>query len=381
MSRWSYSSLLRSKRLDPTHRAKVIRDADPALVRRIQSVVRFAVPWRDTIAVISGGNDELLDLEDRPAWHFPAAPGGLHSEHQPSDSAEAIAHLESLRTKGARFLLVPKTEFWWLDHYGDFQRHLESNYRIAARTDDCIIVALRWPSDADFRNTGAPDGLPLPPPELIRLTVANEDSEQFCRSGASGAEWIEALLRQHSFDISSVGPILDFGCGCGRVVRHWKQLDGVRIVGADYNPYLVDWCRVHLPFAEFQRTPLAPTLNLDDESFGLVYAISVLTHLDEEYHAACMAELSRILRRGGLLLLTVHTSMRLERMTPSERALFDAGKIVVRRAQQSGSNACTTFHPEPYVRNVLAKELELRDFVFGGAPDVQQDCVLFQKPA
>jgi len=213
----------------------------------------------------------------------------------------------------------------------------------------------------------------------MRLTVSYDDSEKFYRSGKRGAEWIRDLLHRHNIDLASVGSLLDFGCGCGRVIRHWQSLEGVRVHGADYNPYLVEWCRTHLPFADFHLTPPAVELELADNSLGLVYAISVFTHLDRDLQRHVLDQLARVLKPGGLLLLTLHGSTRLDAMSVEERSSFDAGEMVVRRSERAGSNACTTFHPEVYIRSVLADGFKLLELVPGGAQDVNQDAVLLQK--
>ena len=46
--------------------------------------------------------------------------------------------------------------------------------------------------------------------------------------------------------------LLDYGCGCGRILRHWRESDTRVIAGADYNPYFVDFLRKTLPFAELK---------------------------------------------------------------------------------------------------------------------------------
>jgi hypothetical protein len=48
----------------------------------------------------------------------------------------------------------------------------------------------------------------------------------------------------------------------------------------------------------------------------------------------------------------------------------------------AGSNLCTTFHPESYVRQRLAPELELLEHTPGGGTlgSRQQDLVVFRKP-
>ena len=75
--------------------------------------------------------------------------------------------------------------------------------------------------------------------------------------------------------------VLDFGCGCGRIIRHWKDLKGPVIYGSDYNPQLVEFCRRALPFARFSVNRLRSPLDYEDSTFDFIYAISVFTHLEE----------------------------------------------------------------------------------------------------
>jgi hypothetical protein len=78
------------------------------------------------------------------------------SGYYPLDSDEAVARLEALREKGAEFLLVPCTAFWWLEHYPEFKSHLENRYRVIAdaKTSDnsCIIFDLRCPNPGKQRS-------------------------------------------------------------------------------------------------------------------------------------------------------------------------------------------------------------------------------------
>ena len=41
--------------------------------------------------------------------------GGAHDSSCPLDSDDAINRLEAIRTRGAQYLLLPATAFWWLD--------------------------------------------------------------------------------------------------------------------------------------------------------------------------------------------------------------------------------------------------------------------------
>ena len=113
------------------------------LIQRIRCLVRDAVPAGATVAVISRGDDELLKLDGRQAWHFPQCEDGTYAGHHPKDSVACIAHVEQLRSKGAEFLVIPSTALWWLEHYARFGEHLTTHYRaLGDEHSPAIIVAL-----------------------------------------------------------------------------------------------------------------------------------------------------------------------------------------------------------------------------------------------
>jgi Sulfotransferase family len=120
------------------------------LVSRMQKIVQAALPPTATLLVISKGDDRLLELGGRKAWHFPQNEHGLYAGYYPADSTEAIGHLETLRARGGQFLLLPSTAFWWLDHYADFRQHLDYRYRRIWDDADCLIYELfRPPPDPE----------------------------------------------------------------------------------------------------------------------------------------------------------------------------------------------------------------------------------------
>ncbi len=225
------------------------------------------------------------------------------------------------------------------------------------------------------------DGLPVPPPRLLFLVTNECDPDWYFESGAAASSSLLELLRRHDSAVAAGAPILDFGCGCGRVIRRWHDL-GVELHGTDVNPRLVEWCSKSLPFARFAVNGLEPPLGYADEAFGLIYAFSVFTHMPVELEAAWMTELRRILRPGGLLIVSTHGESYLDRLDEPERAAFLAGHTVVRRGAVAGSNWCTTFHPEQAIRQRLARGFEVVDFVREGAKgNPVQDITLLRKPA
>jgi hypothetical protein len=112
------------------------------MTRRIRDAVDANVPAGATLAVISKGDDGLLRMGTRTAWHFPRDEAGDYVGYHPASGSEAVATLESVRAQGAGFLVVPRTAFWWLEHYGELARHLEERCRLVSRDEDCAIYGL-----------------------------------------------------------------------------------------------------------------------------------------------------------------------------------------------------------------------------------------------
>lgn len=113
------------------------------LVRRIREVVRTALPPEARVAVVSKGDETLLDLYGRDVSHFPQAGDGRYGGYYPKSGLSVVAHLEAVRARGAEYLLLPATALWWLDHYPELRRHLERRYRrVVDDPDTCIIHSL-----------------------------------------------------------------------------------------------------------------------------------------------------------------------------------------------------------------------------------------------
>jgi GT2 family glycosyltransferase len=110
------------------------------LRRKIREAAVASLPADATVVVISKGDDELLEMDGRRAWHFPRDEAGRYANVYPADSAAAIAHLETLRAAGATHLLIPKPAFWWLEHYSGFRDHLSRACGPAAREDDICMI-------------------------------------------------------------------------------------------------------------------------------------------------------------------------------------------------------------------------------------------------
>ena len=227
----------------------------------------------------------------------------------------------------------------------------------------------------------APDGFPMPPAKLMVLVTGSGDANWYTEGGRLGVESICSVLDQAGARPGDLRSVLAFGCGCGRVIRYWRALTPAQLYGTDCNPRLVDWCRRNLPFARFQSNTLEPGLHYADHQFEFAYALSVFTHMPEDQQQPWMNELWRILLPRGYLLITTQGDEFLPKLTQAERHCYGRGRIVVRYRGAAGSNLCSVYHPEMYVRARLAANFEIvASSPRGAAGNGNQDMYLLRKP-
>jgi SAM-dependent methyltransferase len=245
---------------------------------------------------------------------------------------------------------------------------------------------------------GAPK--PLPPEELIyRVTGIRDEGPSFLESGRTSALEIEAALVSWNRQLDSFDRILDFGCGCGRILIWLERLaERCELYGADIDADVIEWTAANLPFVQLDRNSRFPPLPYPDAHFDLVLSSSVFTHIDEPSQDLWLAELQRVTKPGGYLLLTVH----------GERAFRHAQEVGVGSFRSQGPDSArwaetlenhgilfveddgwvggpypdwyhTTFHAPWYVFARWGRELTIRAFIPRRSLDYQ-DYVLLERP-
>ena len=98
------------------------------------------------------------------------------------------------------------------------------------------------------------------------------------------------------------GPVLEAGCGAGRVLLHYHRL-GRSITGIDYVRTAVDKINALDPTVRAEQADIA-NLPFDDGQFAAVLAFGLYHSLERDADKA-LAETRRVLRHGGLLCASV----------------------------------------------------------------------------
>lgn len=112
------------------------------------------------------------------------------------------------------------------------------------------------------------------------------------------------LLNRFAEDVRDRGLVADVGCGPGHVTRYLHER-GVRMLGIDLSPRMIDWARKRSPVIEFRVGDMR-ALELPDGALVGLVAFYALIHIDERDMAATLRELRRVLAPGGLLLIAFH---------------------------------------------------------------------------
>lgn len=115
----------------------------------------------------------------------------------------------------------------------------------------------------------------------------------------------EEVIFAHLADKITEQPILDIGVGQGRTTPYLRALSS-RYVGIDYSPNMLNACREKYPDAALLLCD-GRHLSFDDETFEAVYFCwNAIDDLDHEDRLLIMAEVYRVLRRGGVFFFSSH---------------------------------------------------------------------------
>jgi ubiquinone/menaquinone biosynthesis C-methylase UbiE len=161
---------------------------------------------------------------------------------------------------------------------------------------------------------------------------------------------VEEPVVRRLIDAAPAGVALDAACGTGRHTAYLRER-GHAVVGVDATPEMLDRARARVPEADLRVGDLE-ALPLDGASVDLAVCALALTHVRDI--GPVVAELARVLRRGGRLVLSdFHPTMLL---LGGSGVFFDAGG--------AAGNVVSFHHSHAsYLRAFRAAGLEVADCV------------------
>jgi SAM-dependent methyltransferase len=192
---------------------------------------------------------------------------------------------------------------------------------------------------------------PVPPVHLRKRVHGREDRASFESVGETVARDLFEAVRTRA-RIEPDSRLLDFGCGCGRVLTYFRDSHPALIYGTDIDQEAIAWCKENIAEAAgFRVNGELPPLPFDDDFFDLIFSISIFTHLPETMQTVWLEELRRVSKPGALVLLSVHG----EHLVPEGEArdqLMRTGFLYIKGNGTDGLPDFyqTTYHAEHYIK-------------------------------
>jgi ubiquinone/menaquinone biosynthesis C-methylase UbiE len=238
----------------------------------------------------------------------------------------------------------------------------------------------------DWKDRQNPAYVPVPPARLRHRVHGSLDKESFLQVGKIVAQNIRDLCAIVGRDIYSFEHILDFGCGCGRVVRNFQDAPtSCHLYGTDIDSDLVNWCKNNLQNIRWSTNGYRPPLPFENNTFDLIYAISVFTHLDEEFQHVWLRELQRIAKPGAIIILSVYGEYTIGMLDSScqdeihaHGFMFVTGVRGKLKLDGLPDFYQTTFHTQKYIYRKWSAYFDIDRYIERGINN-HQDAVLLRK--
>jgi len=244
---------------------------------------------------------------------------------------------------------------------------------------------------------------PFPPLELRQITAAS-DLPEFLWTGLVDMDRIMTLYENVTHHTKIENPtILDFGCGCGRMVRFLNNFSPSHTIHAcDVNPDHVNWCQKNLDNVQTSQCDALPPLPYEERKFNLVYGLSIFTHLSEKSSIKWLLELNRVLKPNGILIVTIHglSALNIIQNSALHQKMFNLKRKVVEKIAKdfqetpfryfkydqntienakAGSEYGSTFiHPDYIYKNWSTEGFKVLEIIPGGLRN-WQDIVVLQR--
>jgi SAM-dependent methyltransferase len=227
--------------------------------------------------------------------------------------------------------------------------------------------------------------------DFMFIASSSEEIASYAERGRNVIALVEETLAAAGKRIEDVGRWLDFGCGYGRVLRFLlEQVPPERVAASDVIAEGVEFCRSEFGVEALRSHPELASVELG--SFDFVYAVSVVTHLDERNSVDFLRLVGDSLTEGGIAMFTTHGEWSLvhpghygseyeARAEEIEAAVRERG-IAYLRYEFAPDDYGITWHSREFVETTMAElhGAELRPLLFKPRGlDGHQDVYAYQR--
>jgi ubiquinone/menaquinone biosynthesis C-methylase UbiE len=152
--------------------------------------------------------------------------------------------------------------------------------------------------------------------------VGASDWNKFIQSGKSISASLNKTIEEHFGKFRNDLKVLDFGCGCGRVLINLSASKDAIFSGVDVDKSAISYLENILPDVKLAKTQFNPPLPFANEQFDCVYSISIWSHLAFEDQSKWLLEIKRIVKNDGLILISTQGYTFLNRRRENQDKMF-----------------------------------------------------------
>lgn len=253
------------------------------------------------------------------------------------------------------------------------------------------------------------DGIEMPgfPPEELQRQFVGTSGQVALNEAFKFYSEIKRYAGKLGLKLGRDSRIMDFGSGWGRIIRFFlKDVAAENLYGIDVDSEMTDICTNTVKHGNYIAIKPLPPLEFSEGCFDIIYAYSVFSHLAEPVQIKWVEEFSRILKPGGILVVTTQARSFIElcrtlrnqsntsnnwyhalahSFVDTEAALadYDSGKFLYSPTGGGGPRDASFYGeaviPPGYVKREWTKYLALCDFIDDPAL-LSQALIVMQKP-
>jgi SAM-dependent methyltransferase len=227
------------------------------------------------------------------------------------------------------------------------------------------------------------------PPAINRMRVGSRTVSQFMRSGKNCYDPINDAINLFYKEQKTKKIMLDFGAGVGRTLHYFNLNDNYLLYACDVDLSAVEYLTKSFPKVQVSNNKFEPPLIYPSDFFDIIYSVSVWTHLPLNLQEPWLDEMHRILKPGGLALITIIGVYGYKRKTHLQAVNYSCEELIsegikycdykdIENNPGVGKSYGATYQTIDYTRNHWNKKFSILD-IQEGIIDNLNDLVILRK--
>lgn len=221
------------------------------------------------------------------------------------------------------------------------------------------------------------------------MRVGSRTISQFMKSGNNCYMPINDAINLFGEKHKTKKYMLDFGAGVGRTMQYFNFNDNYLLYACDVDPSAVEYLTKLFSNVQVYNNYFEPPLIYQSNFFDIIYSVSVWTHLPLNLQEPWLNEMHRILKPGGLALITTIGVYGHDRRTHLQAANYSREELIsagikycdyedTENIPGVGKSYGATYQTIDYTRNHWNKKFSILD-IQEGIIDNLNDLVILRK--